>query len=130
MSRFVTELDCHLRDDCDRVWILDTPLIYESDLAGPITAPAGFQTDLASVPRWIPIASNALMGMAHRESVIHDLLYRSDATPSVSRLMADRVFLEAMIVRKKNPLISIPMFLGVRIGGIMSFHRRRVGDVI
>jgi len=50
MGKFITELDASLKRGTDNVWVLNTPLIYESDLVGRIEAPDGFETDYASVP--------------------------------------------------------------------------------
>ncbi len=87
-------------------------LIYESDIVGPVSVPAGFETDLASVPRLIVIYE--LWGnRCHREAVIHDYLYRIDSVPQASKLQADRTFLEAMKVRGKPFYIRWFMFAGV-----------------
>lgn len=130
MSQFITELACHLRPDCETVWVLAEPLAYQSDLLGAVVlVPAGFQTDLASVPR-IPFIFTLWGGRAHRESVIHDYLYRIDAVPPATKLQADRVFLEAMAVRGKPFYVRWFMFAGVAGFAWLSFHRRKVGDVI
>ena len=54
MARFLTELDVHLKAIKETVWVLDSLLVYESDLVSRVEAAAGFETDLASVPR-VPI---------------------------------------------------------------------------
>ena len=128
MSEFKTELDARLKDD-DRVWVLDQPLVYQSDLLGAITIPAGFETDFASVPR-VPIAYMMFGDRAHREAVIHDFLYRSDSNPCVDKSMADDVFLEAMKCRGKGWFVRYAMYWGVRLGGASSYHKKRVGDKI
>jgi hypothetical protein len=127
MSKFLTELNAKLKDD-DCVWVLLSPLRYKSDLVGEEEAQAGFETDFASCPRWIPIASNALLGKAHRESVIHDLNYRIDSPLGLSRAMADKVFLEAMEAQGKPFHVRWPMYLGVRLGGWTAFHKKKVSD--
>ena len=125
MAKFLTELDCHLKATCENIWILDSSLIYESDIVGPVSVPAGFETDLASVPRLIVIYE--LWGnRCHREAVIHDYLYRQDSVPQASKLQADRVFLEAMRVRGNPFYIRWFMFAGVAAFAWMSFHRRKV----
>jgi hypothetical protein len=130
MSKFITELDARLIND-DTVWQLDNPLVYESDSLGRVVEiPKGFQTDFASVPRWIPFASNALMEKAHREGVLHDYLYRKDSDPIASFSQANYIFREAMEAREKPVYIRWPMFWGVWIGGYFSFHKRNVMDEI
>lgn len=126
MSNFLTELDAKLKDD-DIVWVIQSDLLYDSDLIGKICVPAGFETDFASVPR-IPIAYTLFGDRAHRESAIHDYLYRIDSFPVVERSQADDVFLEAMEVRGKGFFVRRMMWLGVRAGGFTSYHQRKVGD--
>ena len=120
------ELNARLKDD-DRIWIIDSRLVYESDLVGIIIVPEGFETDFASVPR-IPVFYILFGDRAHRESVIHDYLYRSDSFPSLSRSQADNVFLEAMKCRGKRFFVRYAMYWGVRAGGWTAYHKRNVGD--
>ena len=126
MAKFLTELDVKLKKD-DRIWIINSRIIYESDLVGIIIVPEGFETDFASVPR-IPVFYILFGDRAHRESVIHDYLYRSDSFPSVSRGQADNVFLEAMRCRGKRFFVRYAMYWGVRAGGWTAYHKRNVGD--
>ena len=126
MSEFLTELDAKLKDD-DKIWVIDSPLIYQSDILGKIEVPAGFETDFASVPR-IPLFYTLFGDRAHRESVVHDYLYRSDSKPWASCQMANDVFLEAMKCRGKSWAIRYPMYWGVCLGGNLSYHVRKVGD--
>ncbi len=130
MSKFLTELDARLKDD-DKIWILDSPLIYQSEiLAGfNVEIPAGFETDFASVPR-LPFFYTLFGDRAHREAVVHDYLYRSDSIPLVAFSTANSVFLEAMACRGKSWFIRWPMFLGVKFGGHASYHKRKVGDFL
>ena len=131
MSQFITELDVKLKDE--NIWVLEKPLVYYSSLLKSkskqpqIVVPAGFECDLASVPR-IPFIYAAWGGRVHREAVLHDYLYRIDSIPVVSFLIANRVFLEAAKLRKKPWHIRWPMFIGVTIGGYPSYHKRLVGD--
>jgi hypothetical protein len=126
MAQFLTELDARLKDD-DTIWVILSPLIYESDIVGRIEVPTGFHTDFASVPR-IPIAYRLYGDRAHRESVLHDYLYRSDATPTASYSDANLVFLEAMEVRGKPWYVRWAMYMGVVAGGWTSYHKKKVSD--
>ena len=126
MSKFLTELDARLKDD-DRIWILDSPLVYESGILGTIEVPAEFETDFASVPR-VPIAYTLFGDRAHRESVIHDYLYRTDSVPLATYDQANDVFLEAMKCRGKGWFVRKMMYWGVCVGGFTSYHKRFVGD--
>ena len=131
MSQFITELDVKLKDE--NIWVLEKPLVYYSSLLKSknkqpqIVVPAGFECDLASVPR-IPFIYAAWGGRVHREAVLHDYLYRIDSIPVVSFLIANRVFLEAAKLRKKSWYIRWPMFFGVTLGGYFYYHKRLVGD--
>jgi hypothetical protein len=126
MSKFITELDAMLIKD-DLIWKLERPLIYESDLLGPIMVPEGFETDFASVPR-LPVIYTLWGARAHREAVIHDYLYRTDSVPEVSFETANSAFLEAMECRGKSWYIRWPMYLAVKFGGFGSYHVRKVRD--
>lgn len=90
-----------------------------------IIIPAGFQHDLASVPR-VPIAYMAWGDKAHREACLHDYLYRIDSFPIVSRKEADNYFKMAMISRGQPFRIYWPMWMGVRLGGRFSYHKLMV----
>jgi len=123
-SGFLTELDTHMKGD--KVHVLDSPLVYVSELLDTIIeVPAGFETDLASVPR-IPIIYELWGNRAHREAVIHDYLYRYDSIPLVARPIADAVFREAMKARGVSWWIRWPMWAGVCLGGWGSYHKRSV----
>ena len=138
MSAFLTDLDCHLKDD-DTVWVIDSPLVYQSDLLGLITVPKGFETDFSSVPR-LPIVYSLYGDKAHREGVVHDLLYRKDAITCVkfkddensvhdiTLSEANNVYYEAMKCRNKSWLVRHGMFWGVVLGGWLHFQKKNVMD--
>ena len=126
MAEFITELDARLKDN-DKIWIIDSPLIYISDILGKITVPLGFECDFASVPR-VPLFYALFGNRAHRESVVHDYLYREDVSPTATREQADNVFLEAMKCRGKGFFVRYAMWTGVRVGGWTAYHKRNVGD--
>ena len=125
MSKFLTELELRCCQSNENYWILEAPLIYQSDMLGLVTVPAGFCCDLAST-RHIPGVSLIWGSTAHREGVLHDYLYRIDSKPVVSFSMANSLFLEAMEARKKGFFTRYPLFLGVWIGGYFSYHKRTV----
>ena len=127
MSKFLTDLKIELRPDSDNVYVLQQPLVYYSDLVGLVKIPRGFQTDFASVPR-VPLVYMAWGDRAHREAVIHDYLYRIDAVPTVPFMVANAVFLEAMECRGKPFYVRYPMYWGVVIGGLPSYHKHRVRE--
>lgn len=112
-SKFLTSLDARCLDD-GHLWVLLSDLVYQSKLLQTvITVPKGFHTDFASVPR-LPIAYWFFGNRAHHESVPHDWIYQ---THCFTKKEADRVFLEAMIVRNKSWFIRQPMYRAVYLGG-------------
>lgn len=129
MNEFLTDLRIELRPDSDKIFVLQSPLVYYSDLIGPVRVPEGFQTDFASVPR-IPFVYVAWGDRAHREGVVHDYLFRSDSKPIVPFMTANAVFLEAMSCRGKPWYVRHPMYWGVCIGGHPAYHKHLVGDVL
>lgn len=76
-------------------WWLEERLIYHScEYHQTIIVPAGFETDLASIPRMARLL--APKNDSHRApAVVHDWLCRT-ATSHAERKRADRIFLEAM----------------------------------
>jgi len=127
MSRFLTPLD--MRDNegaADEKWVLLAPLVYESDVAGRIiTVPAGFPTDLASVPR-LPIVYSLCGNVARRAAVVHDYLYTSGRAP---RAVADAVFLEASAVIGVAGWRRWLMWAGVRIGGSSHYSKNAAAEL-
>lgn len=110
MPKFLNELDT--REITDSTAQLLADFKYDSDIYGAIiTVPKGFVTDFAS----FPIARQ----WAHRGAVVHDYLYQTQA---VSKIKADRVFLEAMkadgIWFWKRQI----MFYAVIIGGLSAYN--------
>jgi len=124
MAKFLTGL-CVYSGDSDDEWILNKPLIYNSDILGQIIVPAGFRTDLASVPR-VPIVYSMWGGRAHHEAVIHDALYRSDFRPWATYTEANDIFYEAMVARGKPWYVRWPMYWGVCVAGWPCFHKRKM----
>lgn len=119
MSRFVTELDVRLKDNG---WILDSALVYYSDLLGEyIEVPKGFATDYASVPR-LPLAYALFGNTNHKAAVLHDYLY---TTKPSSRKTADRIFLEAAKASGQPFFRRWMMYLGVRLGGGLAWKENR-----
>jgi len=96
MAYFLSKLEVTLIDNDAAQgrgeWSLDEDFIYQSDVADrKITAPKGFQTDFASVPR-LPIVFWLAGDTSTEAAVIHDWLYTSKIVP---RRTADAVLREA-----------------------------------
>ena len=116
---FLTALQVEELDDTSAdgrgTWRLLVDLVYSSPLAAlTFTVPAGFVTDFASVPRYLPIAFALTGDTAHRAAVIHDWLY---TTHQVDRATADAVLREAAISCGVPTWRADLLWEGVRIGG-------------
>lgn len=88
---------------------------YVGSLSQPLAAievPLGFETDFASIPAWLHWVIPA-DGLWAKASAMHDFLY--DRHAEVSKIIADSIFLEAMLVAKVNPFIAHSFFIIVRI---------------
>ncbi|MBI3938165.1 MAG: DUF1353 domain-containing protein [Betaproteobacteria bacterium] len=107
------------------LFMLTRPLRYESPLLGDIiTAPAGLQTDLDSVPRWLPLVYAVLHGKARAAGAIHDFCYQTHRVGyrDLTRAMADAVIDEAAQATGPGivPLWALDRWMlwaGVRVGG-------------
>lgn len=111
LSRLVME---NASDQDDGRWVLVQPLLYQSDIGNlQVIVPAGFQTDLASVPR-LPLAYLLTGGRANEAAVIHDFLY---TTHQVDRRTADAVLREASTVTGVPTVVRWLMWAGVRAFG-------------
>ena len=130
MSKFITGLDMHFMYDPDgmplknrmgrQLYQLDSPLIYQSDVAGVvITAPAGFVSDLASIPR-LPLIYLLLNAIADVPGVIHDFIYSSGCLP---RDMADKVLREACLLTGVPAWKANLIYAGVRVGGASHYDK-------
>jgi hypothetical protein len=115
MSRFLSKCVLEIADDQDDgKWLLIQPLIYQSDVAlETFTVPAGFQTDLASVPR-LPFVFLLAGDCARQAAVVHDFLYTSHL---VDRATADAVLREASAITGVPVWKRWLMWTGVRAFG-------------
>jgi hypothetical protein len=94
-------------------WVLTEDCIYKSDIwPDLIYVPMGFITDLASIPRIFRflIVKN---GNHRAASIPHDYLCRQGL--SFSRVLADKIFLEAMKLQDVPRLRRWAMFAAVRL---------------
>lgn len=112
-----------------QTWGLAEPLTYRTHAGDEITPPAGFVTDLASIPRpwtafFVPSGSYTLA------AVYHDYLYATRGTGvwhghprSISRARdytraeADQILLQAMQDLNVGPVTRFCIWAAVRIGG-------------
>ena len=98
-------------------WRLTADLIYQSDIGGLITVPAGFVTDFASVPR-IPIIFDAFGDKASEAATVHDAIYAPDFHHfGMSRETADAILREATLAPAHSELLADALWGGVRLAG-------------
>lgn len=112
---FLTPLELAEADNRDDGrWRVCAPLVFDSLAAKRlITVPAGFQTDLASVPR-LPVVYWLAGGTSAKAAVVHDFLYSTGLVP---RQLADEVLREASEVTGVPAWRRWIMWAGVRLGG-------------
>lgn len=96
-------------------WQLVEPLIYSHPQHGVIKVPAGFITDLASIPRLFHRIVNPCTSGTRRPAIIHDYLY-SGAT-ELTRKAADLVLYDALRECGINWALAHAMYYAVWIGG-------------
>ena len=109
-------------------WLrLDHPLMYQSEkLNRVIAVPAGFVCDKESIGRWLGVAYILLANTSERGGVLHDYLYRYDSEPSLTRAMADEIYREACLLAGNSKWKAYSKWLGVRLGGRWSYHKKSV----
>ena len=92
-------------------WRLLMPLhFWHAPVSEQITAPAGFVTDFASIPR-LPLVWWIMSDYGHPAAVIHDYLCESRSHP---RKFADEVFHAALIACRVPRWRASLMYTAVR----------------
>lgn len=127
----------------ERTWSLAADLVFESArYKGIVIAPAGAQTNLASIPR-IAWTIFPPIGWYDLGAVIHDCGYSNMlVTQHGDRIftvkeVADNLFYEAMIASGVNRFVARMMYAAVKVGGNPEGHplaenakQRYEGDVV
>ena len=112
-------------------WRVVEPLIYRSarhpDVV--IAVPVHFETDLASVPRWLPISWMLTGGTNVKGSVVHDFIYKHPIYVGGKRQMlprdiCDDIFYEIGTEDKVPGWRRGVMWAGVRVGGWASYGEK------
>lgn len=104
----------------EKGWQLVYHLSYTTLAGEKIVVPAGFNTDLASIPQ----ALQAVIPVndKHRAAaVLHDYLY---TVQDRARAKADALFLEAMKLSGVRFTQRWAMYLAVRVGGWLPWSRK------
>lgn len=130
MAKFINIPPLDIAEEAEQ-WILTEDCIYQSDLPKDgkeikvlsvnghvedspvlVTVYTGFPTDLASIPRIFRflIVKN---GKHRAAAIVHDFLCRLKL--HFPRVLADHIFLEAMLISGENRIRARLMFAAVRI---------------
>lgn len=122
---FCTELE--VREYDPGRWVLVKPLRWD-DGERAITVPAGFVTDLASIPRCFRGVLNQ-NGASRKAAVLHDYcyaawLYDERTGRGMTRAEADALFRRALAACGVGTLARRIYWSGVRLGGRRLFHKR------
>lgn len=96
-------------------------VVLEKFALGGIHVPAGFITDLDSVPR-IPIFYTIFKGRTTDEAIIHDYLY----SIGFDRKAADEIFLQLMNSGRVRRRYRLPIYWAVRLFGWYRYRKRSV----
>lgn len=108
-----------LRIELDgRQWKLIAYLVWRT-ASENIVVPAGFVTDLDSVPR-LPFVYLLFKNRSQAPAVLHDWLYREAKRP---RKWCDAIFLKAMIADRVPWWQRRPIWLAVRLFGGPAYGR-------
>jgi hypothetical protein len=107
------------------VWALSTPLIYAAGPAGAaVIVPAGYVTDLASIPRFAWSLGFAPDGPWAKAAVVHDYLYATRGLSGrYSRAQADGILDQAMAALGVPAWRRAVIWAAVRLGGAGGWGR-------
>jgi hypothetical protein len=81
-----------------------------------LVATQGFITDLASIPRFLPLSMHR--NRVASPAIIHDMLYQAPTQyKGMTRKLADRIFLDAMIDNGVGRIRAHTYYMAVRTFG-------------
>ena len=113
-----------------RNWRLFKSFVYHIDSKysqGCVQVPAGFITDFASIP-WLFWTFLPYWGKYGKAAVLHDYIYQRhnyimNALYLVTRVWADTIFYEAMLVGGTKPWKAWVMYKAVRLFGWLAWRK-------
>lgn len=114
---FLTQLSLIAESQPD-LWRLGAPLVWCDPLFGKLVVPAGFVTDLASIPRlfrnlpWLDTN-----GLSRRPAVTHDWLYGSVRGRRYGKQFADSFLRTALISEGATQFTVGCFYQGVNLFG-------------
>jgi hypothetical protein len=105
-------------------WKVAAPLVCATPL-GPITVPAKFETDGASVPRALWRVFPPFDGDYDAAAVLHDYAYRNSLALGMSREQADNLLRDGMVATNTAAWKRRAIYWGVRLGGAHAWNTNR-----
>lgn len=107
-------------------WKLLEPFVVDDTELGRLTVPAGFETDLDSVPR-LPFAHWLLKGRTVEAAIVHDYAYERGEFngKAITRAQADELFRRLMAEEGVWWWRRALIYRGVRFGGWRPWARYR-----
>ncbi|MBK8184729.1 MAG: DUF1353 domain-containing protein [Candidatus Competibacteraceae bacterium] len=105
-----------------RRWMLQAPFRYIDSKYGAITAPTGFITDYASIPRlgWSILGAPEQYALA---SIVHDCLYSIQSFP---RATADGIFYRGLIESGIDEIRAALFYAAVRCFGCIGWNSKEL----
>lgn len=104
-----------IADNAPDIWTLAEPLEWNGPPIGRIIVPAGFRTDLASIPRLLRnLPDLDPDGISRSPAVLHDFLY---CTQPCDRETADRTLQAALVAQGASRFAAWVYYKGVHWGG-------------
>ena len=109
------------------LWRVVEPLIFRSERHDVVISVAvGFETDLASVPRILPITFALTGGTSIKAAVVHDWIYHHQVylkgeRQMLSRAICDDIFDEIMAAENVPGWRKALMWAGVRAFGWFAY---------
>ncbi|PAF48763.1 hypothetical protein BKH41_05740 [Helicobacter sp. 12S02232-10] len=114
MSSFTTPLKGEILDNGNLLVKEEFDYYREENNDEVIKVPAGFESDFASVPFLFRVLVSPI-GRHSKPAVLHDYLCELYHKGLVNRDYCDKVFNEAMKVKKVSPYHRIVLYAGVRV---------------
>lgn len=102
------------------LWTLAAPLVWSDPVRGTLTAPEGFVTDLASIPRALRnLPTLDVDGISRRPAAMHDWLYGGDR--SRGKGFADTFLRDALIAEGASDAVADTYYEAVHLFGAASW---------
>lgn len=114
--------------ETQRLRTMDELQVFSAVLNAVIVIPAGFEFE-ESIPSFLFSVSRP-RGESKRAACVHDWLYRKGSytnfggTFPVTRQQADAVYHELLVAKGVHPVRAYFRWLGVRLGGWLSFKKK------